>query len=512
MLKKILLLSVFLCALCGQGFAQNLTTVSGSNITDLNGAKLAIGQLCFQGTDQSDNPIAFGIGGGGQALKRQYCSAVTAGVVTSFTVPNPATTNPTGIYYRVRVVDSSTGQEVLRYQGVTFAGATFNFDNYTPVISGASLAPLTGNSVSGNLSVTGNGAFTGTVTGSNIPGSIPGAGACTNQFVRALNTAAPPTCNTVGSADLASGLTLAGITNTSNVIVNPVSTATGAALTVGGTSTTTGGMSIAIGALGASTERAAIVPADGSSAAFRVGALSVRAVSAGFLAGAELASLSSSGITFKTATGTLPATITNDTAGGIVATNSSGKQTRIIDSGGSLYIGQGGSLLMFGNTSGFTTIGTDAVASGNVAVKAGTYNVLGDTLTQTMSNKTLAGTTPFNRLRANQGTALASGNFVFSAGWGTTASIGSIAGTDSAFTFAMTSNGTGQAVNPTITLTFADGTWTNPPVCVASPGPIGGLNPIWIVSSISATQLVVFANFTPTAGVAYGAQVICVGK
>ena len=511
-MKKLFLAFVFVClALSARG--QNLTTVSGSNIQDLNGAKLAIGQLCFQGTDQSDNPIAFGIGGGGQALKRQYCSAVTAGVVTSFTVPNPASTNPTGIYYRVRVVDSSTGQEVLRYTGVSFAGATFNFDNYTPVISGASLAALTGNSVSGNLSVTGNVAATGTVTGTNIPGSIPGAGACTNQFVRALNSAAAPTCNTVGSADLASGLTLTGITNTSNMIVNPSSTGTGAALTIGGTSSTTGGMSVFVGALGSQTERAAIVPADGPTAAFRVGSLSVRALSAGFLTGAELASLSSSGITFKTATGTLPATITNDTAGGIVATNSSGKQTRIIDSGGSFYIGQGGSLLMFGNTSGFTTIGTDAVASGNVTVKAGTYNVVGDTLTQTISGKTLAGTTPYNRLRANQGTALASGNFAFSAGWGTTASIGSIAGTDAAFTFTMTSNGTGQAANPTVTLTFADGTFTSAPVCVTTLGPTTGASAPWIINSISATQLVLTFNTTgPAAGFTYGAAVVCIGK
>ena len=168
-MKKLIFVFALAASFAVQAFAQNLTTVSASNIQDLNGTKLAAGQLCFQGTDQSDNPIAFGIGGGGQALKRQYCSPVTAGVVTSFTVPNPANTNPTGIYYRVRVVDSSTGQEVLRYTGVTFAGATFNFDNYTPIIQGASLALLTGTSVSGNLSVTGNVAATGTVTGSNIP-------------------------------------------------------------------------------------------------------------------------------------------------------------------------------------------------------------------------------------------------------------------------------------------------------------------------------------------------------
>jgi hypothetical protein len=148
--------------------AQNLTTVSAANITDLNGAKLAAGQLCFLGTDQNDTPISFQQGGGGQVLKRQFCSGVAAGVVTSFTVPNPANTLPSGIYYRVTVKDSSTGVTALQYTGVTFAGGTFNFDNYTPVIAGANLAPLTGNTVSGNLGVTGN----LSVTGSFSPGSV----------------------------------------------------------------------------------------------------------------------------------------------------------------------------------------------------------------------------------------------------------------------------------------------------------------------------------------------------
>jgi hypothetical protein len=171
-LKKLLLFSALLCVLCGSVFAQNLTTVSASNITDINGSKLAAGQLCFLITDQSDNPISVSIGGGGQALKRGYCGTVAAGVVTpTFTVPNPSATSPSGIYYRVTVRDSSTGQEVLRYSLVSFTGATFNFDNYAPM-NLAQGSPLSGTSVTGNLSVTGNVAATGTVTGSNIPSSI----------------------------------------------------------------------------------------------------------------------------------------------------------------------------------------------------------------------------------------------------------------------------------------------------------------------------------------------------
>ena len=86
-------------------------------------------------------------------------------------MPNPSATSPSGIYYRVTVKDSSTGQEVLRYSLVSFTGATFNFDNYAPT-NLAQGAPLSGTTVSGNLSGNGNATFTGSVTGSNIPSSI----------------------------------------------------------------------------------------------------------------------------------------------------------------------------------------------------------------------------------------------------------------------------------------------------------------------------------------------------
>src|SRR6476646_7826921 len=185
MMKKSLLITMLMCVI--PAAAQNWTTVTATNITDLNQQKLAAGQLCFMATDQNDNPISTGVGGGGQLLRRQYCAQVTAGgLPASFTVPNPANTQPAGVYYRVTVKDSSTGQEVLRYTQVSFSGASFNFDTYAPLNLGTP-APLFGNAVTGNLSVSGNVSATGTVTASNIPASIPGIGGCTNQFVRGLN-------------------------------------------------------------------------------------------------------------------------------------------------------------------------------------------------------------------------------------------------------------------------------------------------------------------------------------
>ena len=194
MKKCIIVIAFFLAPL--PALCQNWTTVSSSNITDLNQQKLAAGQLCFLGTDQNDNPISFMVGGGGQVLKRQFCASVTNGASSTLTVPNPATTSPSGVSYRVTVKDSSTGQEVLRYSGVSFSGTTFNLDLYTPNLAGASMAPLTGTTVSGNLGVTGNISATGTIAASNLPASIPGTGSCSNQFVTALNTGAAPTCST----------------------------------------------------------------------------------------------------------------------------------------------------------------------------------------------------------------------------------------------------------------------------------------------------------------------------
>jgi hypothetical protein len=164
---KRFLVFAFFAAFAVSAHAQNWATVSASNITDLNQRPLAAGQICFLVTDQNDQPISVSIGGGGQTLRRPYCSAVTNGAIASFTVPNPASTSPAGIYYRVTVKDTSTGQEVLRYPQVSFSGATFNFDNYAPTNLG-SFAPLTGTSVSGNLNVAGNLSVTGTFNAGSL--------------------------------------------------------------------------------------------------------------------------------------------------------------------------------------------------------------------------------------------------------------------------------------------------------------------------------------------------------
>jgi len=206
MLKTILSFALF-ASFAVQLHAQNWTTVSAANITDLNQQKLAAGQLCFLGTEQNDNPISFMVGAGGLVHKRQFCATVTNGATATLTVPNPATSSPSGISYRVTVKDSSTGQEVLRHSGVTFSGTSFNLDLYTPNLAGASLA-LSGTTVSGNLSVSGNISATGTIAAANLPATIPGTGSCSGHFVSVLNSGAAPTCSTTLNTGASTGAAL----------------------------------------------------------------------------------------------------------------------------------------------------------------------------------------------------------------------------------------------------------------------------------------------------------------
>src|SRR5581483_6160791 len=116
-----------------------------SNITNLDGVKVASGKLCFLGTNSNDVPVSFQMGGGGQVTRTPRCTTITNGAVGTFSVPNPANTSPANINYRITVQDDASG-EVLTYRKVNFSGASFNFDTYVPdvgtVTSGTSVDNL----------------------------------------------------------------------------------------------------------------------------------------------------------------------------------------------------------------------------------------------------------------------------------------------------------------------------------------------------------------------------------
>jgi hypothetical protein len=122
-----------------------------------------------------------------------------------------------------------------------------------------------------------------------------------------------------------------------------------------------------------------------------------------------------------------------------------------------------------------------------------------------------AGMTKMQRYSTSFGGALTAANFALSAGFGSTASIGSITGTDQAFQATITVAGTGQAANPTVTLTFHDGAWAAAPIYVVSRG--GGSQPTvqFSVTSVTATALTLTFNGTPVAADTYTFSCIGMG-
>jgi hypothetical protein len=105
-------------------------------------------------------------------------------------------------------------------------------------------------------------------------------------------------------------------------------------------------------------------------------------------------------------------------------------------------------------------------------------------------------------------TALVSGDFLLSGGWGGSPAIGSITGTDQGFTATVTA-GSSPAANPTVTLTFHDGAWPNAPIFTCSSAPGGSGTPqLWLVST-TTTALTATYNGTPSASSTY--PVTCVG-
>lgn len=168
-------------------------------------------------------------------------------------------------------------------------------------------------------------------------------------------------------------------------------------------------------------------------------------------------------------------------------------------------------------TSGFTGSGTliggnytnliNSSTSGMVLINATLYP--GGAITGTLPDKVLR--VPSTSLRLHGGgTLLVAGDIALSAGWGSTASVSSIAGTDQRTRFTITSAGSGQGANPTATLTFTDGTWTTAPFAVVSRngGDQASVLPTW---TTTATTLVITFPGTPSAGQTFSFEALVMG-
>jgi hypothetical protein len=104
-------------------------------------------------------------------------------------------------------------------------------------------------------------------------------------------------------------------------------------------------------------------------------------------------------------------------------------------------------------------------------------------------------------------TPILTANFALSASWGSTATVDTISGWDPAGKFRVNSAGVGQAANPTVTLTFTDGSFGVAPRAVVSRngGNQPAVLPTWTTSS---TTLVITFPGTPVAGESYDFEFI----
>lgn len=104
--------------------------------------------------------------------------------------------------------------------------------------------------------------------------------------------------------------------------------------------------------------------------------------------------------------------------------------------------------------------------------------------------------------------AVAAGNLVLSAGWGTTAAWSALNGNTS-FSGTITASGTGQAANPTVTFTFPTAFPVAPRTCYALQ--VGGTQAqgTFAVSSVTNTGVVFTYSGTPGAGNTVFVQSLC---
>lgn len=175
--------------------------------------------------------------------------------------------------------------------------------------------------------------------------------------------------------------------------------------------------------------------------------------------------------------------------------------TGTLTSSGALTVQAGGAAVT-GAVTATTSIDATTTVSAGTGITATTGNI-----------QATAGDFDGRRLIMNNGTTLVGADVAISAGWGNTALISSFGGSkDTRGRLQIVANGAGIAANPTVTITFKDGTYGTAPLILASRGdavaPAAGY---WAGGVPSATQAAWTFVETPVAGSTYVLQFLVIG-
>ena len=135
----------------------------------------------------------------------------------------------------------------------------------------------------------------------------------------------------------------------------------------------------------------------------------------------------------------------------------------------------------------------------------------------TGTTRTFDGPVAAERFRA-KGTALAVTDFALDANWGNTATVEQVYGCDGAWNVKVKANGAGIGADPTITLTYKDGTWGTSPVSIIkfTNSDDAAVSPDttdvkYTTPSPSATAITFTLKGTPTGGKVYFFAGIVIG-
>jgi hypothetical protein len=168
-----------------------------------------------------------------------------------------------------------------------------------------------------------------------------------------------------------------------------------------------------------------------------------------------------------------------------------------------------------------TTVTSSYVDSSIAATSGGTANTVpkytagsslgNSSITDDGTSVGLTEQVKLKRISVANGTAQTSTNFVLGTQWGTSPSVGSIVGTDQALQFVVTSGTGSPTTGATVTITFADGSWGNAPICIEKNEASGGTL-LTLKNVTTASTLTLTATTAPAVTTAYTINVLCFGR